>query len=119
MISRRLFLRNSAAAGAVATTIAAPPAAEAAVAALRPSAEEAALHHWQGLMAALRELVPHDCRITLHGGDMRIIGEGSVRVAALRTADEEVRPGYVIPIERFAGRFHLSAERGWTVEDIE
>lgn len=112
-ITRRLFLRNTAAAGAVATTIGAPVIAETAA---RSSAEEAALHHWHGLMAALRELMPDDCRVTLVGGDMRTIGEGSVRVTAMRTADEEVRPGLIMPIERFAASYHLSGE-GWRVID--
>ena len=113
MISRRLFLRNSAAAGAVAATVSTPVVAETAI---RSSAEEAALHHWAGLMTALRELAPDDCRLTIIGGDMRTIGKESMRVTALRTADEEVRPGYVIPIERLAGSYRLSAD-GWRVEE--
>ena len=58
-ISRRLFLRNTAAVGAVASTTALPAVAEAVQ---PPTVEVSALHHWTGLLAALRELAVEGAR---------------------------------------------------------
>jgi hypothetical protein len=101
-ITRRLFLRNSAAAGAVAATVATPVIAEA-----RNDPYDRALHHWREFQAAIGEILPADCRLQVFGS---VTG---FRVDALRKMPDEVRPGVFITIERTECAAHWIAGSGW------
>ncbi len=113
-ITRRLFLRNTASAGAVAATVATPVVAEAAISS---RAEDAAVFHWNALMAALGELTPSGSRLHLRGGHMHTIGHNSATVMALRTVQKELVVGKIVPVEQIAGNYHLSAE-GWRIDAL-
>lgn len=103
-ITRRLFLRNTAAAGAVGATIAAPAIAEAKI---ELSARDRAVAAWAELIEAISELSPADCRLQIVG-DQKFF-----RVNALRTEMEQVHPKVTMPVERFVASIEWSEPNGW------
>lgn len=101
-ISRRFFLRNSAAAGAVAATVTTPVLVEA-----RNDPYDRALHHWQEFQAAICEILPGDCRIQVFGST------NGFRVEANQKGSLEVRPGVFITIEDTQAAAHYIEGSGW------
>lgn len=103
-ITRRLFLRNTAAAGVVGTAIASPAVAEAKI---ELSARDRAVAAWAQLIEAISELSPANCRLQIVG-DQRFF-----RVNALRTEMERVHPRVTMPVERFVASIEWSDTNGW------
>lgn len=108
-ITRRLFLRNTAAAGAVGATIAAPAVAEA----VQPeTARERAEKAWAEFSAAISEMLPEDCRLQIIGDASRNGEKAWFRADAFRREIEQVRPNVSLPVERFAGSVGIR-NSGW------
>lgn len=100
-ITRRLFLRHTAATGAVAVTVAAPAA----------SAPQSPQEAWAVIMASLRREVGSDCRIQLTGND------NSLFVVVWRTVMEQVSPRQVIPVDRIVASYALEGG-GWKPKGV-
>lgn len=108
-ITRRIFFRNAAAAGAGATTIAAPVVVEAS----KPtSAEDRAVQAWSEFCAALEELMPADCRIQVFGSHVAGRQHPSIRVEAMRTQIERVHPKVRMPVKRIVQTAYVHRD-GW------
>lgn len=101
-LTRRLFLRNTAAAGAVGVAVAAPVVAE-----TLSDADERAVYHWQEFQRAVQEMLPTDARLQVFGGC------AGFRVEALCKEPAEVRPRTFIDIERIDCAAHYIEGRGW------
>jgi len=95
-ITRRLFLRNSAVAGAVAAI---PPTAEA-------TTRAHSWDCWKDLIASLGDRVPE-------GAKVRVWGHADiVHADVVATVMEQVHPNMRIPVDRLVGAYDLTPE-GW------
>lgn len=102
-LTRRLFLRNTAAAGAVAATVAVPAVVDATEHQVTP------LDHWAAFIASLGDRVPEGARI-------QIFGNATVaRCEIMVTQIEQVHPSVTMPVERCVGAYRLLPE-GWVSE---
>lgn len=104
-ITRRHFLRNTAATGAVGAIIAAPAAVEAAL------PESPAMDCWNTLIASLGDRVPDGSRVQIFGNS------SAARAVIMKTGIEQVRPNLALPVERIVASYRLRPE-GWFSEDI-
>lgn len=101
-ITRRLFLRNTAAAGAVAATIVSPTVVEAAK-------EPEAVACWEAFIASLGNRVPPNSRIQIFGSAT------AVRAEIIVTQIEQVHPKVTMPVDRSFASYRLTAN-GWKAE---
>lgn len=96
MISRRLFLRTTAAAGAVGATVAAPAIGEAAQ---NQTPEQKVLAAWAALCLALEDILPMDGRLFIVGNH-RLGQQPNFTVESVVERVEQVHPKVALPVER-------------------
>jgi len=109
-LTRRRLLAGLATAGAAGATVAlvAPTTPEA------PA--ESVQRHWLAFCAAIERIAPADCRLVIHGLHQQGKETPYVTIRALRTVDEEIRPGRFLPVDRDVGEWRCTA-KGLHAED--
>jgi len=104
-LTRRRLLAGLATAGAAGATVAL--AADAAATPEAPA--ESVQRHWLAFCAAIEGIAPGDCRLVIHGLHQQGKKTPYVTIRALRTVDEEIRPGRFLPVDRDVGEWRCTA----------